>query len=72
MAILKNTIEVDAKIKCIENGITQAQIAEKSETSCSYVNQIIKKSEVLNKTFIRMMKELGYDVELIYVKRTEE
>lgn len=72
MAILKNNIEVDAKIKCIENGITQAQIAEKSETSSSYVNQIIKKSEVLNKIFIRMMKELGYDVELIYVKRTEE
>ena len=72
MAILKNNIEVDAKIKCIENGITQAQIAEKSETSSSYVNQIIKKSEVLNKKFIRMMKERGYDVELIYVKRTEE
>ena len=51
-AILKNNIEVDAKVKCIENGITQAQIAEKSETSSSYVNQIIKKSEVLNKTFI--------------------
>lgn len=52
VAILKNNIEVDAKVKCIENGITQAQIAEKSETSSSYVNQIIKKSEVLNKTFI--------------------
>lgn len=52
VAILKNNIEVDAKVKCIENGIMQAQIAEKSETSSSYVNQIIKKSEVLNKTFI--------------------
>lgn len=52
VAILKNNIEVDAKVKCIENGITQAQIAEKSETSSSYVNQIIKKSEVLNKIFI--------------------
>lgn len=52
VAILKNNIEVDAKVKYIENGITQAQIAEKSETSSSYVNQIIKKSEVLNKTFI--------------------
>ena len=42
------------------------------ETSSPYVNRIIKKSEVLNKTFIRMMEELGYDVELTYVKRTEE
>ena len=48
------------------------QLAEKSETSSPYVNRIIKKSEVLNKTFVRMMEELGYDIELTYVKRTEE
>ena len=62
--MLKNNIEVDVKVKCIENGITQAQLAEKSETSSPYVNRIIKKSEVLNKTFVRMMEELGYDIEL--------
>ena len=66
--MLKNNIEVDVKVKCIENGITQAQLAEKSETSSPYVNRIIKKSEVLNKTFVRMMEELGYDIELTYVK----
>lgn len=70
--MLKNNIEVDVKVKCIENGITQAQLAKKSETSSPYVNRIIKKSDgVVNKTFIRMMEELGYDVELTYVKRTE-
>ena len=68
--MLKNNIEVDVKVKCIENGITQAQLAEKSDTSSPYVNRIIKKSDgVVNKTFIRMMEELGYDVELIYVER---
>lgn len=37
-----------------------------------YVNRIIKKNDsVVNKTFIRMMEELGYDVELTYVKRME-
>ena len=73
MNMLKNNIEVDVKVKCIENGITQAQLAEKSDTSSPYVNRIIKKSDgVVNKTFIRMMEELGYDVELIYVERTEE
>lgn len=71
--MLKNNIEVDVKVKCIENGITQAQLAEKSDTSSPYVNRIIKKRDgVVNKTFIRMMEELGYDVELIYVERTEE
>ena len=65
--MLKNNIEVDVKVKCIENGITQAQLAEKSDTSSPYVNRIIK-----NKTFIRMMEELGYDVELTYVRKKEE
>lgn len=70
--MLKNNIEVDVKVKCIENGITQAQLAEKSETSSPYVNRIIKKSDgVVNKTFIRIMEEFGYDVELTYVKRTD-
>lgn len=27
--MLKNNIEVDVKVKCIENGMTQAQLAEK-------------------------------------------
>ena len=71
--MLKNTIEVDVKVKCIENGITQAQLAEKSDTSSPYVNRIIKKNDgVVNKTFIRMMEELGYDVELTYVRKKEE
>ena len=70
--MLKNNIEVDVKVKCIENGITQAQLAEKSDTSSPYVNRIIKKSDgIVNKTFIRMMEELVYDVELTYVERTE-
>lgn len=48
-------------------------IADKSGTSSPYVNRIIKKNDcVVNKTFLRMMEELGYDVELTYVKRTEE
>ena len=71
--MLKNNIEVDVKVKCIENGITQAQLAEKYDTSSPYVNRIIKKNDgVVNKTFIRMMEELGYDVELTYVRKKEE
>lgn len=36
--ILKNNIEVDIKVKCIETGFTQAQLAENIETTSSYVN----------------------------------
>ena len=71
--MLKNNIEVDVKVRCIESGITQAQLAENIETTSSYVNRVIKKKEgVINKTFVKMMEELGYDIELTYVKRTEE
>jgi transcriptional regulator with XRE-family HTH domain len=70
--MIKNNIEVDVKIKCIENGTTQAQLAEEIETTKSYVNRIIKKQDgVVNKTFVQMMEALGYDIELTYVKRNE-
>ena len=68
--MVRNNIEADVKVKCIENGTTQAKVAEDIETIKSYVNRIIKKSDgVVNKTFIQMMESLGYDIELVYIKR---
>ena len=68
--MIKNYIELDVKVKCIENGTTQAKIAEDINTTKSYVNRIIKKQDgVVNKTFVQMMEALGYDIELTYVKR---
>ena len=68
--MLKNNVEIDVKTKCIEEGITQAQLAEKVGTYAPYVNRIIKNSSgIVNKTFISMMEKLGYDVVLTYVKR---
>jgi predicted XRE-type DNA-binding protein len=73
ICMLKNNIEVDVKVKCIENGITQAQLAEKIKTTSPYVNRIIKKQDgVVNKTFVQMLEALGYDIELTYVKRSDE
>ena len=71
--MIKNNIELDVKVKCIENGITQAQVAEKVGTSSPYVNRIIKKQDgVVNKTFVQMLEALGYDIELTYVKRESD
>ena len=68
--MLKNNIEVDVKVRCIEKGITQAQLAENIKTTSSYVNRIIKKKEgIINHTFLKMLEELGYDIEINYVKR---
>ena len=63
-------IEVDVKVKCIEAGKTQAQLAEAIGTTGQYVNRIIKKQDgVVNKTYVQMLEALGYDIELTYVKR---
>ena len=68
--MIKNNIEVDVKVKCIENGTTQAQLAETIGTTSQYVNRIIKKQDgIVNKTLVQMMEALGYDIELTYVKR---
>ena len=72
MIVVKNNIEVDVKVKCIENGMTQAKLAEEIDTTKAYVNRVIKKPDgVINRTFVQMMEALGYDIELTYVKRGE-
>ena len=68
--MLKNNLEIDAKVKCLEEGVTQAQLAEKIGTSAPYVRRLINKKEgILNKTFVEMLEALGYDIQLTYVKR---
>ena len=71
--MLKNNIEMDVKMRCIEKSTTQAKIAENIGTSPSYVNKIVRsKEQIINKTFLAMMEELGFDVELHYVERGKE
>ena len=70
--MVRNNIEVDVKVKCIEQGKTQAKLAEEIDTTKTYVNRVIKKNEsMVNNTFVKMMEALGYDIELHYVKRKE-
>lgn len=71
--MIKNNIELDVKVKCIEQKTTQSQIALNIGTTKSYVNRIIKKPEgVINNTFVQIMESLGYDIELTYVERNLE
>lgn len=73
VTMVKNNIEIDVKTKCIEEGITQAMLAEKANTSAQYVNKVMKKADgVVNKTFVIMMEKLGYDIRLMYVKRRDK
>ena len=71
--MLRNNIELDIKTKCIEQSATQAKIAENIGTSPSYVNKIVRsKEQIMNKTFLAMMEDLGFDVELHYVEREKQ
>ena len=71
--MVKNDIEIDTKIKCLEAKMTQQQLGEVVGTTGQYVNRIIKKKDgVVNRTFVQMMEALGYDFVLTYEKREEK
>ena len=71
--MLQNDIELDLKTKLIENKTTQTEVAEKVGVSLAYVNRITKgREQIVNKTFVKMMDEIGYDVELTYKKKAGE
>ena len=70
--MVKNNIEIDVKVKCLEEHKTQADIAKIVGTPASYVNKLIRRDEgVVNNSFVKMLEALGYDIELHYVKREE-
>ena len=53
--MVRNNIEADVKVKCIEQGKTQAKLAEEIDTTKTYVNHVIKNNEsVVNNTFVKM------------------
>lgn len=68
--MVKNDFEIDVKVKCLEERITQAQLAEMVGTSDSYISRLIyKKNSIVNKTFVEMLEKLGYDIQITYVKK---
>jgi plasmid maintenance system antidote protein VapI len=70
--MVRNNIELDVKVKCLESNMSQLNLAEKIGTTGQYVNRIIKRKDgLLNKTFVEIMEALGYDIEFTYVKREE-
>ena len=70
--MIKNKLEIDVKVKCLEEGVTQAQLAAMVGTSAPYVSRLINKKEgIVNKVFVDMLDKLGYDIQLTYVKKEE-
>ena len=65
-----NNYEKDVKILCIQEETNLSQLAIKTDMRNQYVSTLIKKQDtILNKTFVRLLEGLGYDIELVYRKR---
>ncbi len=59
-------------VKCPEERVTQAQLAEMVGTSAPYISRLInKKDGIVNKVFVEMLEKLGYDIQITYVKKEE-
>jgi len=72
MAVLNN-FELDVKMKCLEEDMTQQQLGEAIDSTGQYVNRVMKKKEgIVNKTFVEMMDALGYDITLTYTRKRVE
>ena len=72
MAVLNN-FELDVKMKCLEEDMTQQQLGEAIGSTGQYVNRVMKKKEgIVNKTFVEMMDALGYDITLTSTRKRVE
>ena len=72
MAVLNN-FELDVKMKCLEEDMTQQQLGEAIGSTGQYVNRVMKKKEgIVNKTFVEMIDALGYDITLTYTRKRVE
>lgn len=69
---VKNDFDIDIKVKCLEERVTQAQLAEMVGTSAPYISRLINKKDVIvNKVFVEMLEKLGYDIQITYVKKEQ-
>lgn len=68
--MLRNNVEMDLKAWFGEDQVTQTSVAERAGASVPYVNRIVHgKEPIMSKTFVKILDELGYDVELTYIRR---
>ena len=70
---ITNNIEADVKIKCIEADVTQQELGKSIGSTGQYISRLIKNKEgIVNKTFVKIMETLGYDITLTYTKPQEK
>ncbi len=65
--MILNDVNLDLKIKCLEEGITQTEIAKTIGSSRQAIFIALKNEKgVMNRTFVKAMEALGYNIRLVY------
>ena len=68
--MVKNDFDIDVKVKCLEERVTQAQLAEMVGTSAPYISRRLnKKAGIVTQVFVDMLEKRGYDIQITYVKK---
>lgn len=69
--MIKTNIQNEVKKLCIDEGITLSELAEKCDTSKQYVSRLLGKTGLVNPMLVKLAEELGYDIEVNFIKRGE-
>ena len=70
--MLKTNIKNEVKKLTIDEGITLAELAERSDTSKQYVSRMLGKGNIVLPMFVKLIEAAGYDIEIKFVKRGDE
>ena len=69
--MIKTNIQNEVKKLCIDEGTTLSELAEKCDTSKQYVSRLLGKTGLVNPMLVKLVEELGYDIEVNFVERGE-
>ena len=69
--MLKTDIKLEVRKLCLDEKISLSDLAERQGTSKQYASRLLGKDTLVNKMLIDLVEELGYDMEIKFVKRGE-
>lgn len=70
--MLKTNIQNEVKKLCIDENTTLTDLAVRGGTTKQYVSRLLTKGSLVNPMLVKLVEELGYDIEVKFVKRGDE
>ncbi|MBQ3257152.1 MAG: XRE family transcriptional regulator [Oscillospiraceae bacterium] len=69
--MIKTNLQKEVKKLCIDENTTLTELANQIGTTKQYVSRLLVNNNLVNKMFVRLVEELGYDIEIQFIKRGE-